>query len=156
MPFVNIRIVEGHSAARKDEIARRVAATISEVAEVPKEAVWVVFEEVAAEEDGRDGLLLDGGGSLVTLRGDGAQEGLDEGEIGKLHVVRHRITRGRAKRLHFRSRRRKRLAARRRKLASAFAGRKAEAVAWRSSPLKKRWPLFNRQRARRRAPSALF
>ena len=50
MPFVNIRIVEGHSAARKDEIARRVAATISEVAEVPKEAVWVVFEDVKAED----------------------------------------------------------------------------------------------------------
>lgn len=50
MPFVNIRIVEGHSAARKDEMARRIADTISEVAQVPKEAIWVVFEDLKAED----------------------------------------------------------------------------------------------------------
>ena len=41
MPFVNIRILEGHPQERKDEIARRVTETISEVARLPKEAVWV-------------------------------------------------------------------------------------------------------------------
>ena len=46
MPFVNIRILAGHSQERKDEIARRVTETISEVAKLPKEAVWVVIEEV--------------------------------------------------------------------------------------------------------------
>jgi 4-oxalocrotonate tautomerase len=50
MPFVNIRILEGHPQQRKDEIARRVSETISEVAKLPKEAVWVVFEEVAADD----------------------------------------------------------------------------------------------------------
>lgn len=50
MPFVNIRIVEGHSQERKDEIARRVADTIAEVAKLPKEAVWVVFEDVKADD----------------------------------------------------------------------------------------------------------
>ena len=48
MPFVNIRILEGHPQARKDEISRRVTEAISEVAELPKEAIWVVFEDVAA------------------------------------------------------------------------------------------------------------
>ena len=47
MPFVNIRILEGHSQQRKDEIARRVTEAISEVAKLPKEGVWVVFEDVA-------------------------------------------------------------------------------------------------------------
>jgi 4-oxalocrotonate tautomerase len=47
VPFVNIRILEGHSPQRKDEIARRVTEAISEVAELPKAAVWVVFEDVA-------------------------------------------------------------------------------------------------------------
>ncbi len=47
MPFVNIRILEGHSQQRKDEIARRVADAVSEVAELPREAIWVVFEDVA-------------------------------------------------------------------------------------------------------------
>jgi 4-oxalocrotonate tautomerase len=47
MPFVNIQILEGHSQQRKDEIARRVVDAVSEVAELPREAIWVVFEDVA-------------------------------------------------------------------------------------------------------------
>jgi 4-oxalocrotonate tautomerase len=50
MPFVNIRILEGHSQERKDEIARRVTETISEVARVPKDVIWVVFEDVTADD----------------------------------------------------------------------------------------------------------
>ncbi len=50
MPFVNIRIVEGHSQERKDEIARRVTDTIAEVARLPQEAIWVVFEDVKADD----------------------------------------------------------------------------------------------------------
>jgi 4-oxalocrotonate tautomerase len=46
MPFVNIRILEGHSQQRKNEIARRVTQAISDVAQLPKDAVWVVFEDV--------------------------------------------------------------------------------------------------------------
>lgn len=58
MPFVSIRILKGHPQARKDEIARRVTAAIAEVAELPKEAVWVVFEDVAAEEWYAGGLAV--------------------------------------------------------------------------------------------------
>jgi 4-oxalocrotonate tautomerase len=47
MPFIHIQILKGHPQARKDEIARRVAEIVSEVAELPKEAIWVVFEDVA-------------------------------------------------------------------------------------------------------------
>jgi 4-oxalocrotonate tautomerase len=50
MPFVNIRILKGHPQERKDEIARRVTETICEVTKLPKEAVWVVFEDVAADD----------------------------------------------------------------------------------------------------------
>ncbi|HJM49775.1 MAG TPA: tautomerase family protein [Alphaproteobacteria bacterium] len=50
MPFVNIRIVEGHSQAKKDEISRRVVDTINDVTEIPKEAIWVVFQDITAEE----------------------------------------------------------------------------------------------------------
>ena len=50
MPFVNIRILKGHPQERKDEIARRVTETISEVAKLPKEAVWVVFEDVTGDD----------------------------------------------------------------------------------------------------------
>jgi len=50
MPFVNIRILKGHTQERKDEIARRVTEAVSEVAELPKEAIWVVFEDVEAPD----------------------------------------------------------------------------------------------------------
>ena len=46
MPFVNIRIYEGFGADRKNEIARRVTDAIHDVTNLPKEAVWVVVEEV--------------------------------------------------------------------------------------------------------------
>jgi 4-oxalocrotonate tautomerase len=50
MPFVTIRILAGHPQQRKDEISRRVTDAISEVAGLKKEAVWVVFEDVTAED----------------------------------------------------------------------------------------------------------
>ena len=50
MPFVNIQILKGHPQECKDEIANRVTATLSELAQLPKEAIWVVFDEVAAED----------------------------------------------------------------------------------------------------------
>lgn len=50
MPFVNVRILKGHSQQRKDEMSRRITAAISEVAVLPKEAIWVVFEDVGAED----------------------------------------------------------------------------------------------------------
>jgi 4-oxalocrotonate tautomerase len=62
MPFVNIRILAGHSQARKDEIARRVSAAVSEVAQVPRDVVWVVFEDVATDD------WFVGGTSVTELR----------------------------------------------------------------------------------------
>jgi 4-oxalocrotonate tautomerase len=51
MPFVNIRILKGHSQKTKDEISRRVTETIHEVAKLPLGAeVWVVWEDVTDED----------------------------------------------------------------------------------------------------------
>ena len=50
MPFINIRLVEGHSQARKEEIARRVVDAISEVAQLPREAIWLTFDDIAATD----------------------------------------------------------------------------------------------------------
>ena len=50
MPFVTIKILKGHSQERKDEISRRVTAAVSEVAKLSPDAVWVVFEDVTAED----------------------------------------------------------------------------------------------------------
>jgi len=50
MPFVNIQIVKGQAPAKKDEIAQRVAGAIHDVTGIPKDAVWVVFEDVEATD----------------------------------------------------------------------------------------------------------
>ena len=46
MPFVSVRINKGHSQERKDRMSERITAAISEIAEVPKENIWVVFEDI--------------------------------------------------------------------------------------------------------------
>lgn len=46
MPFVSIRILDEHSQDRKDAIAQRVTDAIAETAGLPREAVWVVFEDL--------------------------------------------------------------------------------------------------------------
>jgi 4-oxalocrotonate tautomerase len=50
MPFVTIKILTGQSQAQKDEMSRRVTDAISEVAQKPKDAIWIVFEDVTAED----------------------------------------------------------------------------------------------------------
>jgi 4-oxalocrotonate tautomerase len=50
MPFVNIQILKGHPQKRKDEMARRVVAAVSELAQLPPEAVRVVFDELPATD----------------------------------------------------------------------------------------------------------
>lgn len=67
MPFVNIRILKGHSQQRKDEISRRVTAAVSEIAKLPKEAVWVVFEDVESDD------WYVGGNSVTTLKSAAAK-----------------------------------------------------------------------------------
>ena len=46
MPFVNIRIYEGWDQPRLDEIAKRVTEAITDVTKIPREAIWVVVEEI--------------------------------------------------------------------------------------------------------------
>jgi 4-oxalocrotonate tautomerase len=50
MPFVTVRILEGHPQKRKDEMARRIVDAISEIAELPRDAVWVTFEDFKATD----------------------------------------------------------------------------------------------------------
>lgn len=46
MPFVNIRIYEGFGKDKIDQIAAKVTDAIQEVTKLPREAVWVVVDEV--------------------------------------------------------------------------------------------------------------
>jgi 4-oxalocrotonate tautomerase len=69
MPFVNIRILKGHSQQRKDEISRRVTEAVSEVAKLPKEAIWVVFEDVTSDD------WFVGGDSVTAIKARQAGKG---------------------------------------------------------------------------------
>ena len=46
MPFVNVRIYEGWGKKRLDRIAKGVTDTIVGATKLPREAVWVVVEEI--------------------------------------------------------------------------------------------------------------
>jgi 4-oxalocrotonate tautomerase len=54
MPFVSIRLVKeliaDDPAGKKAAIGRRVAQAIFETTGLPKDDVWIVFEEVAARD----------------------------------------------------------------------------------------------------------
>ncbi|HYA74277.1 MAG TPA: tautomerase family protein [Roseiarcus sp.] len=50
MPFVNIRIVEGISDEAKSRVAKSVAKAISGETGIALQSIWVVFEDVRAEE----------------------------------------------------------------------------------------------------------
>jgi len=50
MPFVSIRMIEGRSQQQKDEIAKRVNDTLSQVLELPKDDIWVVLEVITAKD----------------------------------------------------------------------------------------------------------
>jgi 4-oxalocrotonate tautomerase len=59
MPFVTIKILKGHPQERKDEMSRRVTSAIAELAGLPREAVWVVFEDVSSEDWYLGGVTVD-------------------------------------------------------------------------------------------------
>jgi 4-oxalocrotonate tautomerase len=46
MPFVNIRIYEGFGKDKINEIAARVTDAIQDVTKLPREAVWVIVDEI--------------------------------------------------------------------------------------------------------------
>jgi len=50
MPFVSIRMIEGRSQQQKDEISKRVCDALSEVLKLPKDDIWIVFEDRTATD----------------------------------------------------------------------------------------------------------
>jgi 4-oxalocrotonate tautomerase len=43
-------MIEGRSQQQKDEIAKRVNDALSDVLQLPKEDIWVVFEDITAKD----------------------------------------------------------------------------------------------------------
>ena len=50
MPFVSIRMIEGRSQQQKNEISKRVNDALGEVLELPKDDIWIVFEDITAKD----------------------------------------------------------------------------------------------------------
>jgi len=46
MPFVNIKIYEGLAHQQKTQVASRVTDAICDVTKLPREAVWVIIEDI--------------------------------------------------------------------------------------------------------------
>lgn len=59
MAFVDTGIREGHSAECKNEIACRATEAICERAEIPKDGVWVAFENARLPDWYASGSLVD-------------------------------------------------------------------------------------------------
>jgi 4-oxalocrotonate tautomerase len=58
MPFIHIEWMEGRTVDQKRELARRVTDALAEVANVPREKIHVIFNEMKAENYGVAGELI--------------------------------------------------------------------------------------------------
>ncbi len=50
MPFITVKWVEGHNQKRRDKIATKITEVVSETTGIGKSDIWVVFEDVKAED----------------------------------------------------------------------------------------------------------
>ena len=57
MPFVTIDMLEGRTLDQKREIAKRITETITELADVKPEVVWIKFNEMKKEDFSTSGIL---------------------------------------------------------------------------------------------------
>ena len=58
MPYVRVEMIEGRSEEKKAELARRITETMVDCAGVSAESVFVVFEDVKAENWAVGGTLI--------------------------------------------------------------------------------------------------
>jgi len=50
MPFINIKMYEGRSKEQKKEIAKGITNVINKTINIPKEYIWIVFEDIPRSE----------------------------------------------------------------------------------------------------------
>ena len=58
MPFVSVKILEGHSIERKRKMVEEITESVARIAELPEDYVQVVFEEFAKHNWGANKKLL--------------------------------------------------------------------------------------------------
>lgn len=50
MPFINVRIFEGHSKEKKARIAEKITEIVNQETGVPKDYIWITFQDIPADE----------------------------------------------------------------------------------------------------------
>jgi len=50
MPIVNVRLLQGQSDEAKATMAERIVDVIHETTKFPREAVWIVFDDVESDD----------------------------------------------------------------------------------------------------------
>lgn len=50
MPFIDIKILKGHSEERKALMARGITQVIMDATGLPEEKVWITFQEIGPED----------------------------------------------------------------------------------------------------------
>lgn len=59
MPYINISIFEGHSKEKKERISEKITEVIHEEAGVPKEMVWITFNDIPKADWSVGGKMCD-------------------------------------------------------------------------------------------------
>ena len=58
MPFVSVKILEGHSIERKRKMVKEITECVARIAEIPESYVQVIFQEFSKENWAADKRLL--------------------------------------------------------------------------------------------------
>jgi 4-oxalocrotonate tautomerase len=57
MPFIEIKLYEGRSKEQKQALVDKITEAFVEIADTPKEHVWIVFRDVPRDQWGMGGEL---------------------------------------------------------------------------------------------------
>jgi 4-oxalocrotonate tautomerase len=57
MPFIEIHHLEGRTEEQRERLAKAITDAVSEIFNVPKEAVWIKFSEMPKDHFATDGKL---------------------------------------------------------------------------------------------------
>jgi len=58
MPFITIKILEGHSVDRKRKMVEEITESVARIAQIPESYVQVVFQDFSKEDWGANKRLL--------------------------------------------------------------------------------------------------
>ncbi len=57
MPLIEIKMYEGRTQEQKQELVEKITAVFEEVADAPRDHVWIVFRDVPRDQWGMGGEL---------------------------------------------------------------------------------------------------